>query len=68
MPLTSPFDVAQWLARARECIAAITARGRVSVVCGGTGLYIRALTHGLAPLPGATTHAIQRAARDVSAV
>ncbi len=47
------FDVAQWLARARECIAEITTRQRVPVVCGGTGLYIRALTHGLAPLPGA---------------
>jgi len=53
VPLTAPFDVAQWLARARESIVAIAARGRVPVVCGGTGLYIRALTHGLAPLPGA---------------
>ncbi len=53
VPLTTSFDVAQWLARAREAIAAITARGRVPVICGGTGLYIRALTHGLAPLPGA---------------
>ena len=53
VPLTAHFDVAQWLARARECVADITARGRVPIVCGGTGLYIRALTHGLAPLPGA---------------
>jgi tRNA dimethylallyltransferase len=53
VPLTASFDVAQWLGRARECIAEISARGRVPVVCGGTGLYIRALTHGLAPLPGA---------------
>jgi tRNA dimethylallyltransferase len=53
VPLAVRFDVAQWLARARECIADITARGRVPVVCGGTGLYIRALTHGLAPLPAA---------------
>ena len=53
VPLAAAFDVAQWLARARECIAAISARGRVPVVCGGTGLYIRALTHGLAPMPGA---------------
>ncbi len=53
VPLTAPFDVAQWLARARAIIAEISARGRVPVVCGGTGLYIRALTHGLAPLPGA---------------
>ena len=53
VPLTTAFDVAQWLARAREAVAAITARGCVPVVCGGTGLYIRALTHGLSPLPGA---------------
>ena len=53
VPLTASFDVAQWLVRARETIAAISARGRVPIVCGGTGLYIRALTHGLAPLPGA---------------
>ena len=53
VPLSASFDVAQWLTRARESIAAISARGRVPVVCGGTGLYIRALTHGLAPLPGA---------------
>ena len=53
VPLTARFDVAQWLARARECIADITARGRVPIVCGGTGLYIRALTHGLAELPSA---------------
>ncbi len=53
VPLTTGFDVAQWLARARECVAAIAACGRVPVVCGGTGLYIRALTHGLAPLPAA---------------
>ena len=53
VPPGAQFDVAQWLDRARECIAGITSRGRVPIVCGGTGLYIRALTHGLAPLPGA---------------
>src|SRR5438093_8780914 len=37
VPLTARFDVAQWLARARRCIADITARGRVPIVCGGTG-------------------------------
>jgi tRNA dimethylallyltransferase len=53
VPLTAHFDVAQWLARARDSIARIRSRGRVPVVCGGTGLYIRALTRGLAELPGA---------------
>jgi tRNA dimethylallyltransferase len=53
VPLTDSFDVARWLSRARRCIADITARGRVPIVSGGTGLYIRALTHGLAELPPA---------------
>jgi tRNA dimethylallyltransferase len=53
VPLSAPFDVAQWLARARECVARIAARGRIPIVCGGTGLYIRALTRGLSDLPGA---------------
>ncbi len=53
IPLTQSFDVAQYRARALPCLAAILARGRVPIVCGGTGLYIRALTHGLADLPPA---------------
>jgi len=36
---------------AHEAIAAILARGRRVIVCGGTGLYIRALTKGLVKIP-----------------
>lgn len=53
VPLSSKFDVGQWRRRAVQSIAEIAARGRVPIVCGGTGLYIRALTHGLAELPPA---------------
>jgi tRNA dimethylallyltransferase len=53
IPLTQPFDVAQFSALARERIAQVIARGHIPIVCGGTGLYVRALTHGLADLPGA---------------
>jgi tRNA dimethylallyltransferase len=53
VPSAAPFDVAQWLARARACIDAIRRRGHLPIVCGGTGLYIRALTRGLADAPGA---------------
>ena len=55
IPLTQSFDVAQYLRAARQRIAEIRARGRVPVVTGGTGLYLRALTRGLADLPGADT-------------
>ena len=32
-------------------IAEINSRGKLAIIVGGTGLYIKALTHGLAPLP-----------------
>jgi len=53
IPLTQAFDVAQYLRLARERIAAIRSRGRIPIIVGGTGLYLRALTHGLAELPAA---------------
>jgi tRNA dimethylallyltransferase len=53
IPLTQSFDVAQYLALARERIAEIRGRRRVPVVVGGTGMYLRALMRGLADLPGA---------------
>ena len=53
IPLTATFDVAQYLRASRERIGEIRAHGRVPIVTGGTGLYLRALTHGLADLPGA---------------
>ena len=37
--------------RAIEAIAAAHDAGRLPIVVGGTGLYLRALTHGLAPVP-----------------
>src|SRR5690606_38971089 len=41
------WSVGRWLAAAREVLA----QGRPAVVVGGTGLYLRALTHGLADIP-----------------
>ncbi len=53
VPLSEAFDVAKYRALAEARIADIIARGRVPIVCGGTGLYIRALTHGLSDMPSA---------------
>lgn len=36
---------------AKPIIADIAARGKVPIVVGGSGLYVKALTHGLSPLP-----------------
>jgi tRNA dimethylallyltransferase len=45
------FDAAQFAALARERIREIVARGKLPIITGGSGLYIKALTHGLAELP-----------------
>ena len=41
-----PFTVAQWVERARELIPEIAERGRLPLLVGGTGLYVRALLDG----------------------
>ena len=53
IPLTQIFDVGQYREAASGRVLEISGRGRVPVVVGGTGLYVRSLTHGLAPLPPA---------------
>ena len=50
-PLSEPMSVARYLAEARRCVEDISSRGRRVIVVGGTGLYLRALTHGLTPGP-----------------
>ena len=47
------FSVSDFTRLAQHTIDDIHSRQRLPVVVGGTGLYIRALTQGLAPLPGA---------------
>jgi tRNA dimethylallyltransferase len=37
-----PYSVSEWKRQAEEAVAAITARGHLPILCGGTGLYIRA--------------------------
>ncbi len=45
------YDAARWAKEAAAAIADIKGRGKVAIVCGGTGLYLKALLEGLAPLP-----------------
>ena len=40
-----------WARHARAAIADIRSRGRLPIIAGGTGLYLRALLEGLAPAP-----------------
>jgi tRNA dimethylallyltransferase len=43
--------VARWLREATSVLDGIRARGRIAIVVGGTGLYLQALTEGLASIP-----------------
>jgi tRNA dimethylallyltransferase len=47
---TAPFTAAEFAALARRAVEGIAARGRLPVVAGGTGLYVRAFLRG--PLAG----------------
>ncbi|MEE9347338.1 MAG: tRNA (adenosine(37)-N6)-dimethylallyltransferase MiaA [Robiginitomaculum sp.] len=45
------YSVGQWLGEVEPVIIDVLARGRVPIVIGGTGLYFKALTQGLAKVP-----------------
>ena len=50
-PLTEEMNAEKYRRAATCAIEEIHARGKLAIVVGGSGLYIKALTHGLAPLP-----------------
>ena len=45
-------DAARFAALADRAVADVAARGKVPIVAGGTGLYLRALLHGVVVAPG----------------
>lgn len=59
-------SVASWCERARAEIAACRRAGQLPIVVGGSGLYLKALTEGLTPLPPIPQE-IRRAARTLFA-
>jgi tRNA dimethylallyltransferase len=51
VPAAEAYSVGRWLEQASTAIKEAEAEGRVSILVGGTGLYFKALTEGLAPIP-----------------
>lgn len=47
------YSTGRWLSDALSALAAIRSRGRLPILVGGTGLYFKALTEGLADIPAA---------------
>ncbi len=52
-----------WLEMVLPCIDAIRARGRLPIVCGGTGLYLKVLMEGIAPVPQVAPEIVEEAKR-----
>jgi tRNA dimethylallyltransferase len=59
---TDPASVGRWLNLAAAAIDEALAEQRSAIVVGGTGLYLHALLHGLAPVPDIPT-GVRKAAR-----
>jgi tRNA dimethylallyltransferase len=53
VPLSEEMNAEKYRAAAAKIIQDIEARGKPVIVVGGSGLYVKALTHGLAKLPAA---------------
>ena len=51
MPFTEEMNAEKFRRLGLRAIDEINSRGKLAIVVGGSGLYIKALTHGLAPLP-----------------
>ena len=51
--LAESFDAAQFARLAKLAVAEIQARGRVPILCGGTGLYFKAFLEGVGAAPPA---------------
>jgi len=49
--LTASFDAGQFVCLAGAAVAAIQGRGRIPILCGGTGLYLQAWLAGLGKVP-----------------
>jgi tRNA dimethylallyltransferase len=51
VPLSEEMNAEKYRRDATRAIEEINSRGKLAIIVGGSGLYIKALTHGLAPLP-----------------
>ncbi len=59
---TESADAQRYVDLAKPIIAEIQSRGKTPIITGGSGLYLKFLTHGAAPLP--TADAVLRAEMD----
>jgi tRNA dimethylallyltransferase len=53
--ITEKIDVYQYVKMAEAALQDIRSRGKLPIIAGGTGMYLKALLYGLDPLPGDAT-------------
>ncbi|MBY8975530.1 tRNA (adenosine(37)-N6)-dimethylallyltransferase MiaA [Rhodobacteraceae bacterium NNCM2] len=51
LPLDAEYSVGHWLRELVPVLEACRTRGEMPIITGGTGLFFKALTEGLAPIP-----------------
>jgi len=64
LPLGETVSAARWRTLASAEIERVLAAGRVPILCGGSGLYLRTLMQGIAPIPDAPSDLRERANAD----
>jgi len=68
LPLGETVSAARWRTLATEEIERARAAGRVPILCGGSGLYLRTLMKGIAPIPDAPPELREQANADWAAL
>lgn len=58
------YSAGQWIADARAAIVQVRSQGRLPLIAGGTGLYFKALLHGLSDIPKVPEEIRQRVRAD----
>ncbi|MDO6963436.1 tRNA (adenosine(37)-N6)-dimethylallyltransferase MiaA [Rhizobium alvei] len=51
VPAAAPYSTGEWLRQIASVLADLRSRDKVPIIIGGTGLYFKALTEGLAEMP-----------------
>ena len=55
------FSVGAWLEQTRDSVHRVRKRGKIPILVGGTGMYIRAAIEGIAPIPDISAEARRQA-------
>ncbi len=68
LPLSETLSAARWRTLAGVEIERAHSEGRLPILCGGSGLYLRTLMQGIAPIPDAPAELRQQANEDWQAM